>query len=180
VNSKGDFQQGVVECNLGDLPLILVGFLKAETTFLSHLPIIPTHFRHPQGLGVFCYFLWVSIKSCLSWWAVCLFQTHHAKSSHHIAYPWLQFDIWLWEKLKSNAILNQCFYEWIILVKLCIVMVLGNVKDKHTFSNLAFVKSKIQDCLTIHLDLVVWMYVQNFYSLEPFPFYITICEWNES
>jgi hypothetical protein len=52
----------------------------------------------------------------------------------------LQFDIWLWEKLKSNAILKQCFYEWIILVKLCIVMVLGNVKDKHTFSNLAFVK----------------------------------------
>jgi hypothetical protein len=92
----------------------------------------------------------------------------------------LQFDIWLWEKFKSNAILNQCFYEWIILVKLCIVMVLGNVKEKHTFSNPAFVKSKIQDCLTIHLDLVVWMYVQNFYSLEPFPFYITICEWNES
>jgi hypothetical protein len=60
-------------------------------------------------------------------------------------------------------------------MKLCIVMVLGKVKDKHTFANLAFVKSKIQDCLTIHLDLVVWMYVQKFYSLEPFPFYIIIC-----
>jgi hypothetical protein len=56
VNWKGDFQQGVVECNLGDLPLILVGFLKAETTFLSHLPIIPAHFGHPQGLGVFATF----------------------------------------------------------------------------------------------------------------------------
>jgi hypothetical protein len=75
----------------------------------------------------------------------------------------LQFDIWLWEKLKSNAILNQCFYGWFNLVKLCIVMALGNLQDKHTSSNLAFVKSKIQDCLTIHLDLVVWMYVQNFY-----------------
>ncbi len=139
--------------------------LEVETTFLGHLPIIHAHFGHPQGLGVFWYFLWVSIKSCPFLWTICLFQTHHAKSSHHIAYPWLQFDIWLWEKLKSNVILNQCFYEWFIIVKLCIVMVLGNAKDKHTFSNLAFVKSKIQDCLTIHLDLVVWMYVQKFYSL---------------
>jgi len=39
-------------------------------------------------------------------------------------------------------------------VKLCIVMVLGNVKDKHTFSNPAFVKSKIQDCLTIYIELL--------------------------
>jgi hypothetical protein len=55
------------------------------------------------------------------------------KSSHHIAYPWLQLDIWLWEKLKSNAILNQCFYECFIIMTLCIVI--GNVKDKNTFSN---------------------------------------------
>jgi hypothetical protein len=37
-------------------------------------------------------------------------------------------------------------------------MVLGNVEDEYVFSNLSFVKSKLQNCLTKHLNLVVNKY----------------------
>jgi hypothetical protein len=58
-------------------------------------------------------------------------------------------------------------------------MVLGSMEDEHTFSNLSFVKSKLWNWLITHLDLVVYMYVQNFYIMKGFPFYMVIHEWNE-
>jgi hypothetical protein len=44
------------------------------------------------------------------------------------------------------------------------------MEDEHTFSNLSFVKSKLWNRLTTHLDLVVYMYVQDFYTMKGFPF----------
>jgi hypothetical protein len=49
----------------------------------------------------------------------------------------------LWERLGHNGILNHRLLEWFKFVKLCMVMVLGNVKDEHTFSNLVLMKSKL-------------------------------------
>jgi hypothetical protein len=37
-------------------------------------------------------------------------------------------------------------------------MVLGNVKDERCFSNLGFMKNKLKNILTTHLDLVVKMF----------------------
>lgn len=51
------------------------------------------------------------------------------------------------------------------MTKFCIFLVLGGVEDEHTFSNLAFMKTKLQNQLTTHLDLIVHMYVQTFYIL---------------
>jgi len=48
------------------------------------------------------------------------------------------------------------------------VMVLGNVEDERCFSTLSFVKSKLRNKLTTHLDLVVCMYVEFFLLLKPF------------
>jgi hypothetical protein len=82
----------------------------------------------------------------------------------------------MWQLFEFNTILNHCSLEWFFLVKLCMVMVLGSVEDEHVFSNLSFLKSKLQNHLTTHLNLIVWMYVQSFYNLESFHFYIVICE----
>jgi len=49
----------------------------------------------------------------------------------------------LWERLGLNGILNHQLSKWFKFVELCMVMVLGNVKDEHTFSNLVFMKSKL-------------------------------------
>jgi hypothetical protein len=51
------------------------------------------------------------------------------------------------------------------------VMVLGSMEDERTFSNLVFMKTKLRNRLMIHLDLVVWMYAQDFYDYGTFPFY---------
>ncbi len=65
------------------------------------------------------------------------------------------------------------------LVEITIVVVVGIMEDEQTFSKVNFMKSKFCNRLTTHLDLVVWIYVQKFYRLEIFPFYITIKEWGK-
>ncbi len=64
-------------------------------------------------------------------------------------------------------------------MEITIVMVVGTVEDEKTFSKVNFMKSKLRNCLTTHLDLVVRMYVQKFYRLEIFPFYTIIKEWGK-
>ncbi len=80
----------------------------------------------------------------------------------------------LWERIDFNAILNHCMSQLFILTKMCMFM--GSVGDKHTFSNLAFIKSKLQNWLGPHLDLVVQMYVQK---LHPGHFPILHSMWLE-
>jgi hypothetical protein len=53
------------------------------------------------------------------------------------------------------------------------------MEDENTFSIVNFMKFKLCNHLTTHLDLVVWMYAQKFYRLEIFPFYTTIKEWGK-
>ncbi len=52
------------------------------------------------------------------------------------------------------------------LVEIVTIIVVHNVEDKKTFSTISFMKSKLHNCLTTHLDLVVQMYIQAFYKLE--------------
>jgi hypothetical protein len=54
----------------------------------------------------------------------------------------------LWEKLGSNMIFSHHIFEWLKLVKFCMVMVFVNV-----FLNLIFIKSKIWNWLITHLDM---------------------------
>jgi len=58
-------------------------------------------------------------------------------------------------------------------------MVVGCVEDDKTLSTINFMKSKLRNHLTTHLDLVVWMYAQKFNKLETFPFYTIIEEWGK-
>jgi hypothetical protein len=80
----------------------------------------------------------------------------------------------LWERLRSNVTLNHRLSKWFKIAKLCMVIVLGNLEDESTFSNLTFIKTKLQNCLTTHLDLIVWMYVHKFYDLKSFSFYLEL------
>jgi hypothetical protein len=53
----------------------------------------------------------------------------------------------------------------------------GFVADEYTFSNLVFMKTKLHNHLMIHLNLVVWMYAQDFYDYGTFLFYATMKDW---
>jgi ABC-type tungstate transport system substrate-binding protein len=48
------------------------------------------------------------------------------------------------------------------------VQILGFVKDKHCFSTLSFMKTKFKNQKTLHLDVVIQMFVQNFETFEIF------------
>jgi hypothetical protein len=98
--------------------------------------------------------------------------------SGHGASPWFKFDHM--NMLKSNVVLNQHFFEWFKLVNLCMVKVLGNVEDKQMFSNLGILKNNLWNWLTTCLDRVVRMHGQKIYLLDVFPFYIAICERNDT
>jgi hypothetical protein len=53
-------------------------------------------------------------------------------------------------------------------------MVLGSVEDEKCLFNLFSMKNKLTNCLTNHLDFVVWIYAQSFYIMETFPFTVAI------
>ncbi len=58
--------------------------------------------------------------------------------------------------------IHQMLSEYLKLDELAIIMVLGSVEDEKTLSNVNFLKLKLWNWLTIHLDLVVRMFAQNF------------------
>ncbi len=66
--------------------------------------------------------------------------------------------IHMWLKKQSSALLVQKLSEYMKVVKITMVMVLGSVEDERTFSNLTFMKSKFYNQLTTHLDLCVYMF----------------------
>ncbi len=81
---------------------------------------------------------------------------------------------------KFNVILSNRIFEYLKLIELAIVVVLGSVDDKHTFSTINFMKSKLNNQLATNLDLVVRMYDQDVFTLQYFPFHVIITNWNEA
>jgi hypothetical protein len=44
---------------------------------------------------------------------------------------------------------------------------------------IAFMKSKLQNQLARHLDIVIRMFAQDFFTKETFPFQVAIMHWND-
>jgi hypothetical protein len=65
------------------------------------------------------------------------------------------------------------------VAKLTMVQIMGFVEDERTFSTLTFMKTRLQNSLCEHLDLVVCMYVQPFYTVDTFPYHDAIATWIE-
>jgi hypothetical protein len=82
----------------------------------------------------------------------------------------------LWQKVSQNTLMVQRLSEFI---KIAVTAVLGSVEDECTFSTLGFMKSKLRNRLTNHLDTTVKMFSQPFYKQESFPYQLTITHWRE-
>jgi hypothetical protein len=65
------------------------------------------------------------------------------------------------------------------VVEITTVMVLGSVEDERTFINLTFMKNKLCNQLTTHLDLCVHIFTQNFYIVTNFSYDAAIVAWKE-
>jgi nitrate reductase gamma subunit len=57
-------------------------------------------------------------------------------------------------------------------------MVMGSVHDERCFSNMGFMNNKLRNILTTHLDLVVKLFTQKFFTFNSFPFATTMNAWN--
>ncbi len=69
--------------------------------------------------------------------------------------------------------------KYIKLAEIVIVQVIGSMEDEHTFNTISFMRSKLKNRLTSHLDLVIYMFSQHFYTLENFAYDVVIQEWKE-
>jgi hypothetical protein len=67
---------------------------------------------------------------------------------------------WLWPKLSSSVLISTKLLEFMKDVEIGHVQVLESVENERTFSSLLFLKNKLRKWLTIHLDLVVYMFAQ--------------------
>jgi hypothetical protein len=52
--------------------------------------------------------------------------------------------------------------EYIKLVELAIVQVISSIEDEQCFFRLTFMKFKLRNQLTMHLELNIWMFNQKF------------------
>jgi hypothetical protein len=84
----------------------------------------------------------------------------------------------MWLKIQSSPLLVLKLSEYIKVVGITMVQVLGLIEDERTFNNLVFMKSKLHKRLTTHLDLRA-MFTHNFYNVNNFPYDATFTTWKE-
>ena len=58
-----------------------------------------------------------------------------------------------------------------------ILLVLGSIEDKRTFSNVSFLKNKLHNRLTVHWPLAKTMFAQKHYKLTSFLYKEFVSNW---
>jgi len=87
---------------------------------------------------------------------------------------------WLWVKISFFSIFKHNLSKFIKLAKIAHVQVLVFVEDEHCFSIMAFMKNKLKNLLTFHLDLCIHFFTQQFYNIENFPFEKVMTRWKNT
>jgi hypothetical protein len=64
----------------------------------------------------------------------------------------------MWHLVTASRVFVYSFLEYVKLAEMVMVQIVGNVKDEHCFSKLAFMKSKLRNRLITHFPLVVQMF----------------------
>jgi hypothetical protein len=59
----------------------------------------------------------------------------------------------IWRVINTSQLLSHSFPEFLKLAKITMVHVLGFVEDEHCFSFAYFLKTKLHNCLDLHLEL---------------------------
>jgi hypothetical protein len=65
------------------------------------------------------------------------------------------------------------------LAKIGVVLVLESIEDEQTFSILTFMKDKLRNKLGLHLDTILRMFAQEFYTQENFLYEEAITIWKD-
>jgi hypothetical protein len=85
----------------------------------------------------------------------------------------------LWKELITSQVVINCILKYIKLAEIVIVQVIGSMEDEHTFNTINLMRLKLRNRFTSHLDLVICMFSQHFYTLENFAYDVVIQAWKE-
>ena len=87
----------------------------------------------------------------------------------------------LWRMLDANNALAKSISEYVKLVEIAMIHVLGSIEDERCFFPLSFLKDRLRNRLSDgNLSLVVGMHSQNVYTLETFPYDECFLQWFSS
>jgi hypothetical protein len=81
----------------------------------------------------------------------------------------------LWKKLSSNALLCVHLSEFMEVVELAMVQIMGFVEDERNFLTITFMKTQLRNKICEHLDLVV-LCMRDLFTLWIF-FHMRIPSW---
>jgi hypothetical protein len=70
----------------------------------------------------------------------------------------------MWVTIKNNALLIEYLSEFLKLVEIVVVSVLGSMEDERSFLMLAFMKDKLHNRLGPTLNTTIKMFAQKFYT----------------
>jgi hypothetical protein len=76
----------------------------------------------------------------------------------------------LWCKFFSFPVLNHKLLEYIKLVEIAIVQVLSLDENNQTFNIVSFMKNKLQNNVSTHLDLCTRFFNQHLFTVQSFPY----------
>jgi hypothetical protein len=85
----------------------------------------------------------------------------------------------LWVTINNKVLFTQQVSEYLKLAEITMVSVLRSIEDEQTFSTFAFMKDKLRNRLGLHLDTIVPMFAQEFYTQESFPYQEAITTWKD-
>jgi hypothetical protein len=97
---------------------------------------------------------------------------------HATMKPFVDYNMCI--KILTNLTSNQLslpFHQlskWLKVNELSMAMIMGNTKDERCFKILRSMKSKSKNMLTTHLDLVVKIFAQKFFTLNTSLFVVTM------
>jgi hypothetical protein len=77
--------------------------------------------------------------------------------------------ICLWKMINVFQLMFHTFPKYLKLTKIIMIHVHGSLKDERCFTFMSFLKIKLYNYLNLHLQLIVVMYAQCFFTLDTFP-----------
>jgi hypothetical protein len=121
--------------------------LDCESTFAIHLNMIEQHYCTPKQLDASNSWVYESLsRETLDLQSSLFKMTMKTQSSKAMEEPKAENLVTkLWRQLATSSPLLVRLFEFMKLVELAIVQVIGNIKDEKTLSTLTFMKSKLRN-----------------------------------
>ena len=86
----------------------------------------------------------------------------------------------IWRTISASRVLSYGFPEYLKLVEIALVHVIGSVEDERVFSSVSFLKTELRNSLDPHLGVVVGMYSQNIYTLQKLSYDVGFDSWTNA